>query len=79
MLRHGSELPFAVIGDPERKLYAEFEVETSLRSTLDPRAWGPAVRAITAMGPSPPERDENPGTGQADRSQRQPSSNFDKC
>lgn len=39
MLPHQGELPFAAIADPDQQLYAEFGVESSLRSVLDPRAW----------------------------------------
>ncbi|MER6087722.1 hypothetical protein [Streptomyces bluensis] len=35
-----------MIADPDRRLYAEFGVERSARALLDPRAWGPIVRAI---------------------------------
>jgi hypothetical protein len=43
---HTAELPFAVVGDPEKRLYAEFGVESSPRALLDPRAWLPIVRAV---------------------------------
>ena len=43
---HAAALPFAIIGDPERRLYAEFGVEAGARALLDPRAWGPILRAI---------------------------------
>jgi peroxiredoxin len=47
--RHGAhELPFAVIADPAKRLYAEFGVESAPRALLDPRAWIPLVRAIAA-------------------------------
>lgn len=39
-------LPFAVIADPGRRLYAEFGVESSYRSLLSPRAWWPVLRAL---------------------------------
>jgi hypothetical protein len=38
--RYEADIPFAVIADPERRLYAEFGVEFSPRALLDPRAWG---------------------------------------
>jgi peroxiredoxin len=42
------QLPFAAIADPEKKLYAEFGVETmSPWLGLDPRSWLAAGRAIT--------------------------------
>jgi AhpC/TSA family len=36
----GHDLPFALVADPTRVLYREFGVEKSVRSVLDPRAWG---------------------------------------
>jgi peroxiredoxin len=38
MLEFQGELPFAAIADPEKKLYAEFGVGSSLKAVLDPRA-----------------------------------------
>lgn len=44
------ELPFAVIPDPEKRLYRQFGVESSWRSVADPRAWGAEVRgALTRL------------------------------
>ncbi|WP_077099461.1 peroxiredoxin-like family protein [Mycobacterium terramassiliense] len=42
--RYVGELPFAVIGDPDKALYAEFGVGTSPRSVLHPRALAAAIR-----------------------------------
>lgn len=39
MLEFQGELPFAAIADPEKHLYREFGVGTSLRSILSPRTW----------------------------------------
>jgi len=39
-------LPFAVIPDPGKQLYAEFGVESGRRSLLDPRGWPMLGRAI---------------------------------
>ncbi len=39
------DLPFAVVGDPTKALYAEFGVESSPRSLLHPRALTPAAMA----------------------------------
>lgn len=50
MRRHDQALPFAVVADPERRLYRQFGVEASLRSVLDPRAWGAIVRGLAAFG-----------------------------
>lgn len=46
LLPHTTELPFAVVADPARRLYAEFGVERSPRALLDPRAWWPILRAV---------------------------------
>ncbi|MGY0055334.1 peroxiredoxin-like family protein [Streptomyces sp. LZ34] len=43
---HTADLPFAVVADPAKRLYAEFGVESAPRALLSPRAWGPIVRAI---------------------------------
>lgn len=52
--KYQAELPVAVIADPDKRIYAEFGVEKSPRSVLNPRAW-PAVfrglgRHIGAVG-----------------------------
>ena len=55
-------LPFALIADPERRLYREFGVQTSARAVLDPRAWstigrglsGAVRRAARRQAPPPP-------------------------
>jgi peroxiredoxin len=44
--RYVGELPFAVIGDPDKALYAEFGVGRSPRSLLHPRALTPATLAF---------------------------------
>ncbi|SEG80425.1 Peroxiredoxin [Thermomonospora echinospora] len=43
---HAADLPFAVIADPGKRLYAEFGVEEGRRALLRPRAWWPIVRAL---------------------------------
>ncbi len=43
---HASELPFAIVADPDKVLYREFGVEASVRSLLHPRAWWPIARSI---------------------------------
>ena len=44
LLEYQADLPFAVLADPERKLYKEFGVEWSLRSLLYPATVRAAVR-----------------------------------
>lgn len=46
------DLPFDVVADPQRVLYARFGVATSLLSVADPRAWGAMVRGVFASHPS---------------------------
>jgi peroxiredoxin len=44
--KYQTELPFAVVADPDKKLYAEFGVERSPRAVLNPRAWPAIVRGL---------------------------------
>ncbi len=46
MRRYEDGLPFAVIGDPERRLYREFGVEAGPRALSDPRALLAILRTI---------------------------------
>jgi hypothetical protein len=46
LLEHAANLPFAVVADPTKELYAEFGVESSVWALLDPRAWLPIVRGV---------------------------------
>jgi len=41
-----AELPFAIVADPDKALYAAFGVESSPRALLDPRAWLPILRGV---------------------------------
>lgn len=43
---HVGGLPFPAIGDPAKRLYAEFGVETARRALLHPRAWRTVARAV---------------------------------
>ncbi|WP_282695522.1 peroxiredoxin-like family protein [Streptomyces sp. CC208A] len=49
---HVAHLPFAVVADPAKELYAEFGVEAHRRALLDPRGWPAIVRgaARAAVG-----------------------------
>lgn len=44
---HARELPLAVVADPDRRLYAEFGVESATRALLDPRAWFPMLQGVS--------------------------------
>jgi peroxiredoxin len=49
---HVRDLPFAVVADPDKRLYREFGVESSARALLDPRAWSAIVRGVLRdLGP----------------------------
>ncbi len=50
MRRHDHALPFPVVADPEKRLYRQFGVEVSLRSVIDPRAWGSMARGLATFG-----------------------------
>lgn len=64
LARYEADLPFAVVGDPRKELYAEFGVESSPRALLDPRGMapviGPMIRSLPAIlrkkVPPPPGR-----------------------
>lgn len=43
---HVAGLPFAVVPDPQKRLYREFGVESAKRALLSPRAWLPILRAV---------------------------------
>ncbi|GAB2888386.1 peroxiredoxin-like family protein [Paraburkholderia jirisanensis] len=40
------ELPFAVVADPQKTLYAAFGVEASPRALSSPQAWFPIMRGV---------------------------------
>ena len=44
--RYVDDLPFAVVGDPDKLLYAEFGVGSSPRAVLDPRAVAPILNEV---------------------------------
>lgn len=54
---HVAEPPFPVIADPDKRLYAEFGVQSGERSPLDPRAWRHIATAVTV---APLRRDRTP-------------------
>jgi predicted RNA-binding Zn ribbon-like protein len=43
---HTADLPFAVIADPSKALYAELGAESSPKAMLDPRSWRPILRGL---------------------------------
>jgi peroxiredoxin len=44
--RHIDGLPFAVVSDPDKRMYAEFGVESSPRALLNPRAWPGMLKGV---------------------------------
>ena len=65
LLPYAGELPFAVVPDPDRRLYARFGVEAAPRALTSPSAWLPLLRAVVhatanalAGRPAPPRQAE---------------------
>lgn len=48
--RYQADLPFAVVADPDRVVYAEFGVESSPLAVLHPRAFAAAARGLRFTG-----------------------------
>jgi AhpC/TSA family len=46
LLRYAGDPPFAVVADPDKRLYAEFGVESGSRALVDPRSWIPITRGV---------------------------------
>jgi peroxiredoxin len=48
MLEFQGQLPFAVVADPQKKLYAEYGADRKIATTaaLDPRSWWAAINAL---------------------------------
>lgn len=42
LVPHVHDLPFEVVGDPQKRLYVEVGAESSVRAMVDPRSW-PAI------------------------------------
>jgi peroxiredoxin len=69
--KYQAELPFDVIPDPDRTLYAEFGVEKTPRAILNPKAWGAIFKGLgrsigaTARGKehAPPVKPAGGSTG----------------
>ena len=55
-----ADQPFAVVPDPERLLYAELGLRTSLRAVLHPRVWAAGTRALLTSS------SKNPSAGRGD-------------
>lgn len=57
-----AELPFDVVPDPAKELYAALGVGSSLRAVLDPRAWWSAARAVASSASAHPIAGSSDGT-----------------
>ena len=55
-------LPFAVVPDPDRSLYAELGVGSSPRAVLHPRAWLAAARALASRASADPSAGAKDGS-----------------
>lgn len=49
--RHQPDMPFAIVADPDRELYAEFGVGSSITSGIHPRALGSGLRGMLVKRP----------------------------
>jgi peroxiredoxin len=43
---HVADMPFPVVGDPDKRLYTEFGVGSSRWALVDPRVWGTILRGV---------------------------------
>ncbi len=57
-----TQLPFAVVPDPQRHLYEELGVGTSVRAVLHPRAWAAGVRAMATRASADPRAGSGDGS-----------------
>ena len=55
------DVPFPLVADPKKRLYAEFGVETSVRAVLSPRAWAAGMRSAVVAGKRPWAGDRSTG------------------
>lgn len=58
-LKHASKIPFALIADPEKRLYKEFGIESSLLSVLNPASWRAALKGLMKFAEVPYEKGQN--------------------
>ncbi len=59
MLKYGSDVPFAMIADPEKTLYKSFGVESSIFSVINPVVWAPAVTGLLKFKQLPYEKGQS--------------------
>ena len=46
LLPYAGQFPFDLVADPDKRVYAEFGVESAARALLDPRAWTSILRGV---------------------------------
>lgn len=59
MLKYGSDVPFAMIADPEKILYKSFGIESSLMAVINPVVWAPAVTGLLKFKQLPYEKGQS--------------------
>lgn len=59
MLQHQANAPFALIADPDKKLYKQFNVEKSFLSIFHPKAMLTAIHSMIKLGFKLPPFSEN--------------------
>jgi uncharacterized membrane protein YphA (DoxX/SURF4 family)/peroxiredoxin len=62
MREYQADLPFAAIADPQRRLYRQFGVRSSIRALASLRAWGALLRGVRSVPHGGP-RDGEGGLG----------------
>jgi AhpC/TSA antioxidant enzyme len=50
LAQYTADLPFPLVADPDKRLYAEFGVESAMRALLHPAAWLPTLRGVARSG-----------------------------
>lgn len=59
MLKHGSNVPFAMIADPDKALYKSFGIESSIFSVLNPISWASGVTGLLKFRQFPYEKGQS--------------------
>jgi peroxiredoxin len=50
LLKHQSNFPFDVVGDPGKTLYKKYGVESSITSIFNPKAWPAMIKGLFTKG-----------------------------
>lgn len=59
MLKHGSDVPFAMIADPTKALYKSFGIESSIMSIVNPVAWASGITGLLKFKQFPYEKGQS--------------------